>query len=300
MAHGVSQMPTRRALIFGITGQDGYYLRQICERNGVEVVAVSRNDPQCILGDVRDPLFVANLVGGLRCSHIFHLAANSTTNHGALMDNHNAIATGTINILEAVKVHAPESRVFIAGSGLQFENRGLPIRETANFAATSPYVIARNYAAFASRYYRQLGLRVYVGYLFHHDSPLRSEKHLNMKIVKAIQRIRSGRAEKIRVANSQIIKEFNFAGDIMEAAWLLVNQDKVNEAVIGCGKGYTIQEWVEVCCRVAGIHAGEYLESDNDEPREFRSLVADATTILSLGWTPRVSFGELATMMMSA
>ncbi|MCK5345844.1 MAG: GDP-mannose 4,6-dehydratase, partial [Candidatus Heimdallarchaeota archaeon] len=157
------------AIIFGANGQDGYYLNELCKLKGIEPIAVSRSG-NWIRGDVSSYDQVEQLIKKHRPTYIFHVAANSTTHHNALFENHETISTGTLNILEAVKMHYPDAKVFITGSGVQFENRGMPISETDKFEANSPYSVARIQSVYAARYYRSLGLQVYVGYLFHHES----------------------------------------------------------------------------------------------------------------------------------
>src|SRR5262245_60137585 len=117
-----------KALIFGANGQDGFYLTQYLQQQHVEVIPVSRRGT-AILADVADGAVVQQLVGAHQPDYIFHLAANSTTRHDALFENHASISTGTLNILESVKNLSPASKVFISGSGLQFRNEGLAISE---------------------------------------------------------------------------------------------------------------------------------------------------------------------------
>ena len=120
-----------KALIFGASGQDGHYLAQICRANGVEPVGISRSGTgkDGVVGDVSDFVQVAALVQAHAPDFIYHLAANSTTRHAALLENHATITTGVLNVLEAVYRHRPEAKVFITGSGVQFVNRGHPISE---------------------------------------------------------------------------------------------------------------------------------------------------------------------------
>jgi GDPmannose 4,6-dehydratase len=280
-----------------VTGQDGYYLREICARHALAVYGVSRSGDGWIEGDVSDSDFVQDIVRTLRCSHVFHLAANSTTRIEAIYQNHAAIASGTINILESCRKYSPGSRVFLAGSALQFESNGLPVCEVMPFAASSGYVIARNYSVFAARYYRSLGLRTYVGYFCHHDSPLRAGRHLNVRILRSAQRIRTGSRERLTIDHPHVIKEFNFAGDIMEAVWLMVNQDRVFEAVIGSGLGHPIVDWVRICFERVGLDWREHVDSGETGRPEFERLVADASVVHSLGWRPRVDIRELAELM---
>jgi len=129
------------ALIFGANGQDGFYLNQLCGEKKIGVIGVSRSHSNWAQGSVSDFNYVENLIKKEQPEYIFHLAANSSTKHDALFENHETISTGTLNILESVKRHCPESRVFLTGSGVQFKNKGLPIKETDEFDANSPYSV---------------------------------------------------------------------------------------------------------------------------------------------------------------
>jgi GDPmannose 4,6-dehydratase len=150
-----------KALVFGANGQDGFYLAQALHERGIDCVGVDRAGDM-LHGDVADSAFVRHLIAEHMPARIFHLAARSTTHHDALFENHAAISTGSLNILEAVyREHLP-SRILLCGSGVQFENDGTPISEETPFAATSPYAVARIHVAFAARYYRTLGIPVYV------------------------------------------------------------------------------------------------------------------------------------------
>jgi len=131
-----------KAIIFGINGQDGYYLTQLLTLNRVDVIGVSRSNAE-FSGDVADYSFVESIIKHHRPHYIFHFAANSTTRHFALFDNHKAISTGTLNILECVRLYCPTAKVFLSGSAMQFKNEGVPIDEQTPFEASSPYSIAR-------------------------------------------------------------------------------------------------------------------------------------------------------------
>ena len=150
----------------------------------------------------------------------------------ALFENHEAIAAGTLAILDAVDRLAPKAKVLLAGSGLQFINQGLPLNEGSPLYDSSPYVVARNSSLFAARYFRQRGLKIYFAYLFNHDSPLRSNRHLNMKIAMAAARVANGSKEKLLIGDLDAEKEFNFAGDVAAAMWLLIRQDELFECVL--------------------------------------------------------------------
>ena len=231
--------------------------------------------------------------------YIFHLAANSTTRHDALFENHEAIATGTLAILDAVDRLAPKAKVLLAGSGLQFVNQGLPLNEESPLDHSSPYVVARNSSLFAARYFRQRGLKIYFAYLFNHDSPLRSNRHLNMKIAEAAARAANGSKEKLLIGDLDAEKEFNFAGDVAAAMWLLIRQDELFECVVGSGQSHAVRDWIEACFREVGLDWNDYTETDRTYASPYRRLVSDPAKLLSLGWKPECTFSGLAAMMMA-
>ncbi|ABS56272.1 NAD-dependent epimerase/dehydratase [Methanoregula boonei 6A8] len=287
-----------KAFIFGANGQDGFYLNQLCVRKKIHVIGVSRSPGNWVQGNVSDFNFVENLIKKEQPDYIFHLAANSSTRHDALFENHETISTGTLNILESVRRHSPKSRVFLAGSGIQFKNNGLPVKETDEFEATSPYSIARIQSVYAARYFRRLGLKVYVGYLFHHESPLRKPTHVSQMIAMAVKRIVQGSSEKITLGDVSVRKEWAFAGDIAEGMFTLISQDKIFEACIGTGKAYSIQDWLEICFNTINKDWAEYVVLKESFLPEYKILVSDPSTIHSLGWLPRTSFEDLCTLML--
>ena len=286
-------------VIFGAGGQDGYYLEQICRKRGIDVIGVSLWGPAQIKGDIADFAAVERIIVENKPAYVFHLAASSTTRHDALFDNHNAISTGTLNILEAVKRHSPSSKVFITGSGVQFKNNGKPISETDEFEANSPYSVARIQSVYAARYYRSLGIRAYVGYLFHHESPFRDESHVSKMITSAVQRISSGSHEKIAIGDLSVKKEWTFAGDTVEGIFTLVQQDEIFEAVIGSGIPYSIENWLQVCFDMIGRKWNDYVILREGFKSEYPLLVSNPFKINQLGWSPKVSFKQLAEIMLN-
>ena len=290
-----------KALIFGIGGQDGFYLNELLFKKGIEVIGASNFGGEWIKGDVSDFNFVESLIKKYKPEYIFHFAAVSTTRHDALFDNHNAISTGTLNILESVKKFNPDSRVFLSGSAMQFKNEGLPIDEQTSFDASSPYSVSRIHSVYAGRYYRQtFGMKVYAGYFFNHDSPLRTEQHVNKKITAAVNRIANGSSEKLELGNVDVRKEFNYAGDIVKAVWLLVNQNEIFEAVIGSGRAYSIKEWTEYCFKKINKNWEDCVVLKQDFLPEYKILVSNPLLIKSIGWEPELSFFQLADMMLEA
>jgi GDPmannose 4,6-dehydratase len=285
-----------KAVIFGAAGQDGFYLRRACLAEGIESVGADRIGGDVSL-DVSDYTAVRDLVRESQPDLIFHLAARSTTSHTALFDNHAAIATGALNILEAAWQNARQARVFVAGSGLQFVNHGQPIRETDPFSADSAYALARIHAAYAARYYRGLGLRTYVGYLFNHESSLRPPGFVSMQVAQAARRAHNGELATLEIGSLSVEKEWTFAGDIVEAILLLVRQDAVTEAVIGSGEVHTIRDWVAACFGVWGLDWRRYVVEKPGFSPEYIRLMSNPATIMGLAWKPRVGLQDLADMM---
>jgi GDPmannose 4,6-dehydratase len=288
------------ALIFGANGQDGHYLAELCRQKNIEPIGISRSGAW-VRGDVSRYDQVEPLIKKYAPAYIFHVAANSTTRHEALFENHATISTGTLNVLEAARLHSPDSKIFIAGSGVQFENRGEPISETDNFEANSPYSVARIHSVYAARYFRRVfGMNVYVGYLFHHESPFRQSSHVSQMIARVVQRIANGNNESIELGDISVEKEWTFAGDIARGIFTLVEQDKVFEATLGSGTAYSIKDWLEQCFGIIGKDWRDYVRLREGFSPEYYRLVSDPRTIKSLGWAPEVGIRELACMMMAS
>ncbi len=283
-------------LIFGANGQDGQYLSRLSKRRGFRVAAASRSDAP-IVGDVADGAFVTELIRIRRPALVFHLAARSTTRHDAAAENHATIGKGTLNILEAVRQHSPDSKVFIAGSALQFVNRGDPISEDDPFDAGSPYAVVRNYSNLLARYYRQLGLKVYFGYLFHHESPLRKPGHVSKTIADAARRAGAGEQFRLELGDLSVEKEWTFAGEMVEAMWTLMNQESVFEANLGSGAGHTIADWAKACFDVVQRDWRDYISEKRDFTPEYSRLIANPVRIRALGWQPKTTLEQLARLM---
>ena len=287
-----------KALIFGANGQDGYYLSKACRQRAIEPIGISRSG-NWLKGDISSYEQVEQLIRNHLPDFVFHLAANSSTNHHALWENHQTICTGTINLLEAVRLHCPNTKVFITGSGLQFENNGSPISEETRFNASSAYALSRIQSTYAARYFRSLGLQVYVGYLFHHESPLRKTHHVSKKITTAVQQIAEGKLNVLEIGSIKVKKEWTFAGDVVEGILTLVQQNEIYEAVIGSGVPYSIKDWIELCFRHVGLDWQKYVICQQGFVAEYPCLLSDPKTICALNWKPLVDLPTLATLMMS-
>jgi len=289
----------KTVIIFGANGQDGHYLTDLYRKQGCEVLGISRSGNP-LQGDVSSFAFIEDIIRNYKPDLVFHLAAKSTIHHDALFENHKTIGTGSLNILEAVYRWHPECKIFLAGSGLQFKNIGKPIHEKDPFDASSVYAVERIHAVYAARYFRTLGIKVYIGYLFHHESPLRKPIHMSQRIVQAVKRIAAGSNEKIDIIDVSAEKEWAFARDIVEGIATLVGQERVFEAVIGTGKTHTIKDWLELCFAFVGKDWTNYVVSRDEGIAEYKRLCSNPETMYSLGWRPKIELSELAEMMLKA
>lgn len=288
----------KTAIIFGSNGQDSYYLTQLLKECRIDTIGISRKNAN-IIGSVANYDLVKTIIKNQKPNFIFHFAANSTTSHNVLFENHETISTGTLNILESVRLYSPKTKIFISGSAMQFKNTGEPINEKTPFEATSPYSIARIQSVYAARYYRQkFSLKIYIGYLFNHDSPLRTERHINQKIVQTALRLKNGSIEKLEIGDINVRKEFNFAGDVVNAIWLLVNQNNIFEAVIGSGKAYRIKDWIKICFSYLNMNWTEHIITKDNFCAEYNRLISDPKLIFTIGYKPQIGIEQLAKLML--
>jgi GDPmannose 4,6-dehydratase len=287
-----------RAIIIGANGQDGYYLSHLLKGKNCDVVGVSKSG-NFLKTDITDLNHANELIKTNQPDYIFHLAANSTTDHYALFENHAVIATGTLNILEAVNKYSSHTRVFICGSGLQFKISKEAIKETDEFEARDAYSISRIQSVYAARYFRTLGIKTYVGYLFNHESPMRSERHISKKISETAKRIAHGSSEILEIGDVSVVKEYGFAGDIVKGIWTLVNQHEIFEANISTGEGHSIEEWLHLCFSLVKKDWKDHVVIQQNFTAGYKKLVSNPELIFSLGWKPEVSFENLGKLMVS-
>ena len=287
-------------IIFGSNSQDGFYLNQLLTKYQFEIINISRTTGDFI-GSVGDFDFVEKVIKDSMPEYIFHFAATSSTNHDATLENNNSISTGAINILESVKRHSLDTKVFFSGSALQYKNNGVPIDEETPFDNSTTYAISRTYSVNFARYYRdKFGVKAYVGYFFNHDSPLRSEKHINQKVVSHVVKVIRGSRDKLIIGNLNVRKEFSFAKDVIEAVWLLVNQDSFYEVVIGSGIAYSIKDWVSYCFQKYSLNWKDHVIIDKSYKPEYEILVSNPQKIKLLGWEPKTNIFELADIMLQS
>jgi len=289
-----------RAIIFGISGQDGFYLEKLLQQNGTAVKGVSRSEGQWLQGDVGNRAFTEGIIKSEKPEYIFHLAANSKTDHELIFEHQSTIVDGTLNILEAVSKYSACSKIFITGSGLQFENKGNPISEQTPFLARDVYSLARIQSVYIARYYRSKGFNVYAGYLFHHDSPYRTTRHLNRRIADAALAAGRGEDYPLTIGDVTVEKEFGFAGDIAKGIFHLIQQEELFEACIGTGKAYPIEKWLELCFTSVGKNWKDYVQPDNNYTPDFKKLVSDPSAIKKTGWSSKTGIETLAEMMLQS
>ena len=285
------------AIIFGGSGQDGFFLEKILISNKIQVIKISRGSGD-LIGDVSDFIFVKKIIKLYKPQYVFHFAAISSTAHENIFLNNKAINDGTTNILEAVKDYSKKTKVFLSGSAMQFKNIGLPINEKTSFYHSSPYSISRIYSTYCGRYYREkFNIKVYVGYFFNHDSHLRNDSHINKMIINKVKKISKGSFDKISLGDLKVKKEFNYAGDLMHSVWKLVNQEKVFECVLGSGKAYEILDWIIICFNLIGYNWKDYVVINKDFKREYNILVSDPKLINSINKKQTVGINKLAELM---
>lgn len=285
------------ALIFGGNSQDGHYLKKLFSVRNIEAIDISRSGNN-IKGDVSEYECVEYFIKQYKPDYVIHLAAKSNTYHDALFENYNTIVTGTMNILEVIKRCSPTTKVFITGSGLQFKNDGSPISEKNQFDANSAYAVSRIQSVYAARYYRTLGIQVYVGYLFHHESPYRKNIHVSKKIALAAKRIALGSGETLEIGDISFQKEWTHANDISLGIIKLLDQNQVFEATIGSGVSYSIEQWLDQCFSLLKLDWKNHTVIKTGYISKYSRLVSDPKTINTLGWYPQIKFDEMAEIVM--
>jgi len=312
-------MPT--ALITGITGQDGSYLAEFLLEKGYRVVGMVRrastenferiahlrNRLELRQADLLDQLSLIDLLRAVRPDELYNLAAQSfvPTSWAQPVLTAEFDAVGVTRLLEAVRLVAPETRVYQASSSEMFGRvRETPQRETTPFYPRSPYGVAKVYAHYITVNYREsYGLFASSGILFNHTSPRRGREFVTRKISDGVARIKLGLTPDLPLGNLTARRDFGFAGDYVDAMWRMLQQPSGDDFVVASGEAHSIQEVVEVAFAAAGLDWRRYVREDPAllRPAEVDHLIGDASKARSvLGWTPRVTFAALIEMMVHA
>jgi GDPmannose 4,6-dehydratase len=315
-------VPARRALITGITGQDGSYLAELLLDRGYEVHGMVRRASSeqferiehlrervtLHQGDLLDQRSLVDTLRASRPDEIYNLAAMSFVAVSWVQPTLTAEFTGVgvTRLLEAMREASPEARFYQASSSEMFGKvREVPQTESTPFYPRSPYGVAKAYGHFITVNYREsYDLHTTSGILFNHESPRRGLEFVTRKVTWHAAAIRHGLRDGIRLGNLDAQRDWGYAKDYVEAMWLMLQRDEADDYVIATGETHTVRECVEVAFDEAGLSDWErYVELDPDllRPAEVDQLIGDpAKARAQLGWTPATSFEELIRLMTRA
>ena len=317
----------KKALITGITGQDGSYLAEFLLSKGYEVHGIIRRastfntsridhiykDPHIRgvklhlhYGDLSDSSQLTNLIYNIKPDEIYHLGAQSHVRVSFDMPEYTGdiTALGTTRILEAVRRSGIKCKFYQASSSEMYGDAPAPQNEDTPFRARSPYAAAKIYAYWMVRNYRE-GYNIFAcnGILFNHESARRGKTFVTRKITRAIANIIAGNQKKLYLGNLAAKRDWGYAPDYVEAMWLMLQQDKPCDYVIGTGETHSVEEFLIEAFNYVDLNYKEYVEIDSRyfRPTEVELLLADASKAKrELGWSPRISFKELVKIMVDS
>lgn len=318
----------KKALITGITGQDGSYLAELLLSKGYEVHGIIRRassfntaridhlytDPHINgvrlflhYGDIADSTNLIKLLYRIQPDEIYHLAAQSHVRVSFDVPEYTGDVTGlgTIRILEAIRETGLKSRFYQASSSEMFGKvRETPQSERTPFYPRSPYGAAKVYAYWATVNYREAyGMFAANGILFNHESPRRGETFVTRKITRAVARIKANLQDKLYLGNLDAKRDWGYAREYVEAMWLMLQQDEPDDYVIATGETHSVSEFLTEAFSYADLDWRDYVEIDSKylRPSEVELLVGDASKARqALGWEPKVTFKDLVRLMVDA
>jgi GDPmannose 4,6-dehydratase len=312
------------ALITGVTGQDGSYLADLLLKKGYRVVGVKRRTSlintdridhvfddlegvmnfDLVYGNMIDAGNIYRTLQRYQPDEIYNLAAQShvRVSFDTPEETAEIIAMGTLRLLEAMRNVCPDVRFYQASSSEMFgDNPENPQNELTQLMPASPYACAKVFAHNLIRNYRQsYGMHVSSGILFNHESPRRGETFVTRKITRAAASLKIGLQDKLYLGNLDAKRDWGFAGDYVEAMWLMLQQEEPDDYVIATGETHTVREFLEEVFEYAGLNIEKYVEIDERlfRPHEVPLLLGDPSKAANkLGWKPKVKFKELARMM---
>jgi len=310
-----------RALITGVTGQDGSYLAELLLSKGYEVVGVVRRTShhsyeriehlldriEVVAADLLDQHSLTVVLQDTRPDEVYNLAAQSyvPTSWTQPVLTGEFTALGVTRILEAIRLVHPTARFYQASSSEMFGRvTETPQRETTSFYPRSPYGVAKVYGHWITVNYRECyNLYAVSGILFNHESPRRGIEFVTRKVTDAVARIKLGRARELRLGNLDARRDWGFAGDYVDAMWRMLQQPTPQDYVVGTGQTHSVRELVEAAFGHVGLKWQDYVVTDPKfmRPAEVDVLLADPSKARKeLGWTPKVGFSELVAMMVDA
>ncbi|MBO9367648.1 MAG: GDP-mannose 4,6-dehydratase [Chloroflexi bacterium] len=312
-------MPT--ALITGITGQDGSYLTEFLLQQGYRVVGMVRRASThnyeriqhlldkitIVQGDLHDQGSLLSLLEEYKPDEVYNLAAQSfvPTSWSQPALTGEVTALGVTRMLEAIRYVNPKIRFYQASSSEMFGKAlEVPQRETTPFYPRSPYGVAKVYGHWITVNYREsFGLFAVSGILFNHESPRRGLEFVTRKVSDGVARIKLGLANELRLGNLEARRDWGFAGDYVRAMWLMLQQERPEDFVVGTGETHSVRELCELAFGHVGLDYRDYVVQDERlyRPAEVDLLIADPSKARArLGWEPTVSFPELVRMMVDA
>jgi GDPmannose 4,6-dehydratase len=317
----------KKALITGITGQDGSYLAELLLAKGYEVHGLIRRastfntdridhiyqDPHELgarfflhYGDLSNSEQLVNLIYNLKPDEIYHLGAQSHVRVSFDTPEYtgDVTALGTTRILEAVRRSGIKTRFYQASSSEMFGTSPPPQNESTPFHPRSPYAAAKVYAYWMTVNYRE-GYNLFAsnGILFNHESPRRGQTFVTRKITRALANILAGKQKKLYLGNLEAKRDWGYAPEYVETMWLMLQQGEPDDYVVGTGESHSVKEFLDEAFSYADRDWQEYVEIDPRyfRPTEVESLWADASRARErLGWAPRVTFKELTRIMVDA
>ena len=316
-------MPT--ALITGITGQDGSYLAELLLSKGYDVHGLVRRSSEISrpridhlhhgddsdrvtlhYGDLDDPLSLIRILREVAPDEVYHLAAQSHVQVSFEMPDYTGSVTGlgTMRLLEAMRLSEINSRFYQASSSELFGSAPPPQHENTPFHPRSPYAVAKLYSYWATVNYREAyGMFAVNGILFNHESPRRGENFVTRKITRAVAAIVAGTQEKLHLGNLDAKRDWGFAGDYVEAMWLMLQHDVPEDFVIATGEAHSVREFCDAAFGHVGLDYRDYVVIDDRffRPAEVDYLLGDPSKARSvLGWEPATKFEGLVTSMVDA
>jgi GDPmannose 4,6-dehydratase len=318
----------KKALITGITGQDGSYLAELLLSKGYEVHGIirrsssfnteridsiykDRHDKGTRLflhyGDLSDSSSLIKILGETQPEEIYNLAAQSHVRVSFDIPEFtgDVTAIGTVRLLDAMRHVVPKARFYQASSSEMYGLvQEVPQKETTPFYPRSPYAAAKMYSHWITVNYREsYGLHATSGILFNHESPRRGETFVTRKITRAVARIKAGLQEKLFLGNLEAKRDWGYAPEYVEAMWRMLQQDKAEDYVVATGETHTVQEFLDVAFARAGLDPKKHVAFDERylRPAEVDLLIGDASKAKKrLGWEPKVKFKQLAEIMVDA
>ena len=319
---------SKKALVSGLTGQDGSYLAELLLGKGYEVHGIIRRsstfntdrvdhlyqDPHIHgvklflhYGDMSDSASLMKLLHDLQPDEIYHLGAQSHVRVSFDIPEYtgNVTGLGTTRLLEAIRETAPKARFYQASSSEMYGLvQAVPQREDTPFYPRSPYGAAKVYAHWMTVNYREsYGLHASNGILFNHESPRRGETFVTRKITRAIARIKAGLQKDLYLGNLDARRDWGYAPEFVEAMWLMLQQEKGDDFVVATGETHSVREFLEESFGVADLDWNQYVKIDSRyfRPAEVDLLIGDAGKARRiLGWQPKTSFKELVRIMVEA